>query len=363
MVRKLVLGVGMRMKQSKVDVIISEAVIKEKNGEFITIVADDKEYHAKNILVCTGSESSVPPIPGLDRSQMLTNREILQLKDIPDNLVIIGGGVIGAEFADFFNAMGSKVTVIEMLPEILNGIDQDVAAFVRTEFTKRGIDYYLNAKVTSLKGKEVFFEKEEKTFSVQGDQVLLSVGRRVNVDGIGMENIGVEYTRRGVNIDSHCRTNIPNVYAAGDITGFSQLAHTASREAIVAVNNILGSNDTMSYDAIPGVIYTHPECACVGLTESAAKIGGIEVEVRSLPMAYAGRFMIENEGKNGLCKIVAGKKDGRILGIHMVGGSCSEIIWGACALIESHITVQDVKKIVFPHPTVSEIIRETIFQF
>jgi len=363
MTRKLVSGVGAKMKRAKVDVVMSEAVIKGKNAEGIIISSDGKEFNAVNLLVCTGSEAAVPPIPGLDPKEILTNREILQLKEIPKNLVIIGGGVIGGEFADFFNAMGSKVTVIEMLPEILNGIDEDVAAFVRKEFTKRGIDYFLQAKVTSLKGKEVFFEKDGKTSSIKGDQVLLSVGRKVNVAGIGLESLGVEFTRRGIKVDSHCRTNVPNVFAAGDITGFSQLAHTASREAVVVVNNILGNKDTMRYDAIPGVVYTHPECASVGLTESAAKAKGIEVEVRSLPMAYAGRFVIENEGKDGFCKIIAGKKYGEILGVHMVGGSCSEIIWGACALIEAQLRVQDVKELVFPHPTVSEIIRETIFEF
>jgi len=363
MTKKLVSGVGAKMKRAKVDVVMAEAVIKGKNAEGITISADGKEFNAVNLLVCTGSEAAVPPIPGLDPKEILTNREILQLKEIPKNLVIIGGGVIGGEFADFFNAMGSKVTVIEMLPEILNGIDEDVAAFVRKEFTKRGIDYYLQAKVTSLKGKEVFFEKDGKTSSIKGDQVLLSVGRKVNVAGIGLESLGVEFTRRGIKVDSHCRTNVPNVFAAGDITGFSQLAHTASREAVVVVNNILGNKDTMRYDAIPGVVYTHPECASVGLTEAAAKAKGIEVEVRSLPMAYAGRFVIENEGKDGFCKIIAGKKYGEILGVHMVGGSCSEIIWGACALIEAQLRVQDVKELVFPHPTVSEIIRETIFEF
>ena len=362
-VRKLVSGVGAKMKHVKAEVVMSEAVIKEKRGEVITITADGKDYQATRLLVCTGSEAAVPPIPGLEKDQILTNREILQLKELPKSLVIIGGGVIGSEFADFFNAMGTKVTVIEMLPEILTGVDEDIAAFVRNEFTKRGIDYHLNAKVTELKGKEVIFEKDGQVQSITGEQVLLSVGRRANVAGLGLENIGVEFSPRGVKIDQFCRTNVPNVYAAGDITGFSLLAHTASREGEVAVNHMLGRKDVMRYNAIPGVVYTHPETAGVGLTESAAKAKGIEVETRQLPMAYAGRFVAENEGKDGFCKVVVGKKYKEILGIHMVGGACSEMIWGACALIEAQLRVQDVEEIVFPHPTVSEIIKETIFQF
>lgn len=362
-VKKLVAGVGAKMKHAKAEVVMAEAVIKEKRGEVITITAGGNDYNATRLLICTGSEAAVPPIPGLDKEQVLTNREILQLKEQPKSLVIIGGGVIGSEFADFFNAMGTKVTVIEMLPEILTGVDEEIAAFVRKEFVKRGIEYHLNAKVTQLKGREVIFEKEGQTLSVTGEQVLLSVGRRPNVAGIGLENIGVEFSPRGVKIDQYCRTNIPNVYAAGDITGFSLLAHTASREGEVAVNHMLGRKDVMRYNAIPGVVYTHPETAGVGLTESAAKAKGIEVEIKKLPMAYAGRFIAENEGKDGFCKVIVGKKYKEILGIHIVGGACSEMIWGACALIEAQLRVQDVEEIVFPHPTVSEIIKETIFQF
>lgn len=362
-VRKLVAGVGAKMKHAKVEVIMAAAVIKEKRGDVITIDADNQEYQANRLLICTGSEAAVPPIPGLDSSLVMTNREILQMKECPQSLVIIGGGVIGSEFADFYNAMGTKVTVIEMLPEILTGVDEEIAAFVRKEFEKKGVTYHLNARVTQLNGKEVVFVKDGQQQSITGDEVLLSVGRKANVAGIGLENIGVEFTPRGIKIDEHCRTNIPNVYAAGDITGFSLLAHTASREGEVAVNHMLGRKDVMRYDAIPGVVYTHPEIAGVGLTESSAREKGIEVEVQKLPMAYAGRFVAENEGKDGFCKVVVGKKYREILGIHMVGGVCSEMIYGACSIIESQLRVQDVEEIVFPHPTVSEIIRETIFQF
>ncbi len=362
-VRKLVSGVGAKMKHVKAEVVMAEAVIKEKRADVITLTADGKEYQASRLLICTGSEAAVPPIPGLDQNVVTTNREILQLKKLPESLVIIGGGVIGTEFADFFNAMGTKVTVIEMLPEILTGVDEDIAAFVRKDFIKRGIDYHLNAKVTELRGKEVIFEKAGEVFSITGEEVLLSVGRKANVAGIGLENIGVELARAGVKIDQYCRTNVPNVYAAGDVTGFSLLAHTASREGEVAINHMLGRRDVMRYNAIPGVVYTHPEIAGVGLTQSAAKAKGIEVETRQLPMAYAGRFIAENEGKDGFCKVIVGKKYKEILGIHMVGGACSEMIWGACALIEAQLRVQDVEEIVFPHPTVSEIIKETIFQF
>ncbi|TKG91207.1 dihydrolipoyl dehydrogenase [Puteibacter caeruleilacunae] len=362
-VRKLVAGVGMKMKHAKAEVVMAHATIKERRGDVITIEADGREFQATNLLVCTGSEAAVPPIPGLDKEVVLTNREILKLKEQPKELVIIGGGVIGSEFADFFNAVGTKVTVIEMLPEILTGVDEEICKMVRGEFTKRGIDFHLNAKVVELKGKEVIFEKDGERQSVTGDEVLVCVGRKVNVDGIGLENIGVEFTPKGIKIDENCRTNVPNVYACGDVTGFSLLAHTASREGEVAVNNILGRKDVMRYDAVPGVVYTHPEIAGVGLTEQQAKDKGIKVNVRTLPMQYAGRFVAETEGKNGFCKVIAGEKYGEILGVHMVGGACSEMIYGACSMIEAQLRIQDVEEVIFPHPTVSEIIKETIFTF
>ncbi|MDP4183765.1 MAG: dihydrolipoyl dehydrogenase [Bacteroidota bacterium] len=362
-VKKLVAGVGMKMKHAKAEVVIAPAVIRRRSEGLVVIEADNREFMSRNLLICTGSEAFVPPIPGLDLNEVLTNREILQLKELPKELVVIGGGVIGTEFTDFFNAMGTKVTVIEMLPEILTGIDEQIAQTLRDELTKRGVTFHLLSKVTRLEGKTVFFEKDGVTQSVTGDEVLVSVGRKPNVQGIGLENIGVDFTPRGVKIDSNCRTNIPNVYACGDITGFSLLAHTASREGEVAVNHILGRKDVMRYNAVPGVVYTHPEIAGVGLTEKQAQEQGIAYKVSMLPMQYAGRFVAENEGKNGFCKVIAGAKYGEILGIHMIGGACSEMIYGACAMIETEMRLADVEEIIFPHPTVSEIIRETVFGF
>jgi len=193
-VRKLVAGISAKMKHIQADVVMAKATIKEKRGEVITIEAGGLEYQANRLLVCSGSEAAVPPIPGLDITQILTNREILQLKEKPESLVIIGGGVIGTEFADFFNAMGTKVTVIEMLPEILTGVDEEIAAFVRKEFVKKGVEFHLKARVTMLNGKEVVFEKDGQEYKITGEHVLLSVGRKASVAGIGLENIGVEFT-------------------------------------------------------------------------------------------------------------------------------------------------------------------------
>lgn len=362
-VTKLVAGIGSKMKKYGVEVIPSRATIVSTSPSEVSIGAGDNLFKAKNLLLATGSEAFVPPIPGLDRNQVLTNRETLQLTEIPRSLTIVGGGVIGLEFASFFNSMGTKVTVIELLPEILTGIDTEIAAFVRDTYTKKGITFLTGAKVVSLNGKKVNYEQHGATKTIDSEQVLISVGRRAVTNGLGLEKAGVLTEKGAVKIDAKCRTNQPNIYAAGDITGFSLLAHTASREGEVVVNNLLGRKDTMRYNAIPGVVYTNPEIACTGLTEDQAKQQGIAYITKTLPMAYAGRFVAENEGKSGLCKVVAGAKHQEILGVHMAGNPSSEMIYGACMAIEMQMRLRDLKEVVFPHPTVSEIFKETIFDF
>lgn len=362
-VRKLVGGVGAKMKASKVEVITGNAEISGKTPTTVTISANGSAYECKNLLVATGSEAFIPPIKGLDREKVYTNREILQLKELPKSLIIIGGGVIGMEFGSFFNSMGTEVTIIEMMPEILPGVDEEMSKMLREEYEKKGIKFYLNSKVIEIKGKDVIFEKDGKTNTVSSKKLLVSVGRRANTKDIGLEKIGVELFKGGIKIDKHCRTNIPNVYAAGDVTGFALLAHTAYREGEVAVNNIAGEKDVMRYNANPGVVYTNPEISGVGLTEAEAKKKGIKYKVEQLPMAYAGRFIAENEGKNGFAKIIVGEKYNEILGVHMIGNPSSEMIFGAAMAIETELRLKDIQQVIFPHPTVSEIIRETAFHF
>ena len=363
-VRKLVLGVEAKMKSNRVTVVKGEAMIKGRGSDGIDIDCNGETFTGKNLLVCTGSEAAVPPILGLKEAgdTVLTNREILALKEQPKSLVVIGGGVIGMEFASFYNSLGTKVTVIEMLPEILGGLDFEISAMLRDIYAKKGIDFHLQAKVVQIDGNKVIFEKDGKTETIEGEKILLSVGRRPVTQGFGLENLNVELNRGGIKVDNKMRTNVPGVFAAGDVTGFSLLAHTASREGEVVVNNLTGRNDVMRYNAIPGVVYTNPEVAGVGETEESAKAKGIAYKVAKLPMAYAGRFVAENEGGTGLCKVLTGEKYGEVIGVHMLGNPCSEIIYGACIAIEQEMTVKELQEVVFPHPTVSEIFKETIFE-
>jgi dihydrolipoamide dehydrogenase len=362
-VRKLVAGVEGKMKMHHVTVVKGEAMIQGRSPKGVEVSCGGESYLGANLLICTGSEAFVPPIPGLAEAGdiILTNREILDLKEQPKSLVVIGGGVIGMEFASFFNSLESKVIIVEMLPEILGGLDFEISAMMRDIYGKKGIEFNLNAKVVKIEGNKVFFEKDGKTEVIEGDKILVSVGRRPITKGFGLENLNVELFKGGIKTDEKMRTNVPNVFAAGDVTGFSLLAHTASREGEVVVNNLTGRPDIMRYNAIPGVVYTNPEVAGVGETEESAKAKGIAYKVAKLPMAFAGRFVAENEGGSGLCKVLIGEKYGEVIGVHMLGNPCSEMIYGACMAIEQEMTLEQLQEVVFPHPTVSEIFKETIF--
>ena len=370
-VKKLVGGVKLKMKNAAVEVVKEEAVIRGRVDGGFAIASGENAFEARNLLVCSGSEAAVPPIPGLREGLggvVVTNREILALEERPESLVVIGGGVIGMEFASFFNSIGTKVTVVEMLPKILDPLDDEISAMLQAQYEKKGVEFHLSCKVVAVEGNEVVYEDPEgNTCRASGDRILVSVGRRANFQGIGLESIGVELALNpagrpyGIKVDGHMRTNVPGVYAAGDVTGFSMLAHTASREGEVAVNDILGKDDVMRYDAIPGVVYTNPEVAGVGVTEAEAAKKGLDFTVLKLPMAYAGRFVAENERGEGLCKVIVGKEDHRVLGVHMLGNPCSEIVAAGCIAIEQGMTVERLQEVVFPHPTVSEILKETVF--
>ncbi len=364
-VRKLVAGVESKMKMNKVTVVKGDAYINGRSQQGIEVSCNGEVYWGVNLLVCTGSEAFVPPIPGIAEAGdvILTNREILDLKEQPQSLVIIGGGVIGMEFASFYNSLGTQVTVVEMLPEILGNNDVEISAMLREHYAKKGIVFHLQSKVVRIDGTTVYFEKEGETHSIGGEKILVSVGRRPVIGGFGLENLNVELFRGGIKTDEKMRTNVPGVFAAGDVTGFSLLAHTASREGEVVVNNLTGRPDRMRYNAIPGVVYTNPEVSGVGETEESAKAKGIDYKVAKLPMAYAGRFVAENEGGSGLCKVLVGARYNEVIGVHMIGNPSSEMIYGACMAIEQELTLTQLEEVVFPHPTVSEIFKETLFSY
>lgn len=366
-VKTLVSGVGAKMKGAGVTVVKENAVIKGRVDGGFCVTAGDKDYEGAKMIICSGSSAVVPPIPGVRENVggfVVTNREVLELPEIPQNFVVIGGGVIGLEMVAYYATAGAKVTVVEMLDHIAGPTDREISTLLQKELEKKGVTFLLSHKCLAVEeGKVIAEAPDGNKVEIPADKVLLSIGRRANIQGIGLENIGVETNRAGIIVDEQGRTNIDGVYAAGDCNGHVMLAHTAYREAEVCVNTILGKKDIMRYHANPSVIYTQPEIAACGLTEEEAKAQGIDYEVKKLSMRYSGRFVAENEGNDGLCKILVDKKHRNIIGVHMIGNYSSEIIWGAAEMIELELRVKDAKEIIFPHPTVSEIIRETLWEF
>ena len=364
-VKMLVGGIGATLKKTGVEVVDAEGEILRRDTDGFVVKAADKEYTGKQLLICTGSTAAVPPIPGLRESVAsgfgMTNHEILDLKDVPEKLVVIGGGVIGLEMASYFNSIGSKVTVIEMLDHIGGPTDREISSMLQKEYTKRGVEFLLGAKVTSVGTDCVNYELDGKQLSAKADRVLVSIGRRAMTQGIGLENIGVLTERGAIVTNDRGQTNVAGVWAAGDVNGRSMLAHTAYREGEVAINNILGKKDSVNYDAIPSVIYTNPEVAAVGETEESAKAKGLDVITKTVTLKLSGRYIAENEGGNGVVKLVIGKEHKDILGVHMIGTYASEIIFGCAMMVDRHMRVSDVQKTVFPHPTVGEVIREAMF--
>ena len=366
-VRTLVSGVRAKMKGAGVTVVMKEAVITGKTAEGFQVAADGQVYSGKRLLIATGSSAVVPGIPGVRENLggfVLTNREVLELTAIPGELTVIGGGVIGLEMAAYYATVGSKVTVVEMLDHIAGATDREISTLLQKELEKKGVRFLLGHKCLSVEPGKVWVEDPAgQKCAVSADKVLLSIGRRANVEGLGLERIGVSFARTGITTDVQGRTNVPDVYAVGDVNGHHMLAHTAYREAEVAVNTMLGKGDSMRYNANPAVIYTNPEIASVGRTEEECREKGIDYEVQKLSMRYSGRFVAENEGADGICKILINKKKRNIIGVHMIGSYSGEIIWGAAEMIEMQLRVTDARQIIFPHPTVSEIIREVLWEF
>ncbi len=365
-IKSLVGAVKTKLKKNDVNIVSGFGQISGRVNDGYSVIANESTYIGKRLLLATGSIPILPNIPGLKdglkSGYVLTSKEMLDIKNVPQSLVVIGGGVIGLEMASYFNSAGSRVTVIEMLGDVGGEIDKEISALLLKNHKKKGIDFKLNSKVVNVSDKGVTFEYGGETQEIHAEKILLSVGRKPVTNGIGLENIGVEVINGKIKTDSRGKTNLPEVYAAGDCTGRFMLAHAAYREAEVCVNNMLGKKDIMRYSAIPSVIYTNPEAASVGFTEKTANEAGIDYVTAMLSMRYSGRYTAENEDGDGICKIIADKRSGKILGLHMIGNYSSEIIYGAAIMVEMEMRIKDIREIVFPHPTVSEIIREIAFE-
>ncbi len=364
-VRNLVAGIKSQMKANHVTVKEGFGEITGRAGGIVQVKVGEETFEGKNLLIATGSEAIIPPIKGVregyEAGYVLTNREILDLEIIPENLVVVGGGVIGLEMAGYFSSAGSKVTVIEMLDKIAGPTDREISAILQSNYEKKGIEFKLSCKVTGISKGAVEYEENGEIRTAPADHVLMSIGRRPVISGFGLENIGVLTEKGHIVVDEKGLTNVPGVFAAGDVNGIWMLAHAAYRESEVIINNLRGRRDIMRYNAIPSVIYTTPEVGSVGETEESCKEKGTEYVKSVISMNYSGRYMAENERGDGICKIIVDPVRDRMIGCHIIGSYASEIIVAAGILIESEMKIDDIKEFVFPHPTVCEIIREAIF--
>ena len=357
-VRKLVAGIKQRLNNEHCTLVSGAASVVSRTDELVTIQCGEQTYEVENLLICTGSTNFVPPIPGIkDNPAVWDSTDALAATELPASLIIVGGGVIGMEFATLYHELGVPVTVIEAMPTILPNLDQEVVSVLLEKYKKAGINILTSTKVESLDGGKVTANGEV----YEAEKVLVSVGRRANLQGLEALN-DLELNRGAIIIDEFCKTNLPNVYAAGDVTGKIMLAHVAARQAEVCIGRLLKQIplQRIAYNAIPSVVYANPEIASVGITEAQAAELNITPEVRKLPMTFSGRFMAENEGETGLCKVIIDSKTQMVLGVHMIGNPCSEFIAAASFAVRNGYTVPEFQQVVFPHPTVSEILHEII---
>jgi dihydrolipoamide dehydrogenase len=350
-------GVEGMLKRAGVETIAGHARLVSRS----VVEVGAARYEAANILLATGSRPAAPPIPGIRSEGVLDSDTVFALTHVPEKVAIIGGGYIGLEFACFFNEVGAKVSVYEMLPQIAAGADLEISTRMLQIMKRAGIEFNLSAKVLGIEGHTIRYQAADGSqSSAVADCILNSTGRAPVVDGLGLEELGVDFTSKGVKTSDLGKTNVAGVWACGDVTGRRMLAHAATREGIVAVNNMFGKKDRIRYTAIPAVVYTHPEVASVGRTEEELKAMGIEYKKSVVPMAVAGRFLVEHEGGTGMVKVLAGARFGEILGVHAIGDASSEFIIAAAIMVETEMCVSDVSEVVFPHPTVSEALREAI---
>ena len=338
-----------------------------------TVYVDGQEYIADYIIIATGSVSASLPIPGADLPGVMTSKEILDIEEVPKRLCVIGGGVIGLEFASIFRSFGSEVSVLEYCKDILPRFDTDLAKRLKQSLGKRGIDINTQAQVTGISENAgeytVSFTRKGKEESVVADKVLMAVGRRANLDSLNLSDVGIECSRRGVAVNEVMQTNVPHIYAIGDINGSMMLAHAATFQGIVALDHIMGIDNEIDLSVMPAAVFTSPEAASVGLTEDECKDKAIPVKCLKSFFRANGKAVTMGE-TDGFCKIVVAAEPkegdlspyepGRILGCHMYGPHSSDIIQEACALISRKATLEQFRDIIHTHPTLTEVLQSAV---
>ncbi len=353
-VGQLVNGVRGLLRGNKVACIEGKASFVDVH----TLEVGGQKITAESMIIATGSNVFMPPFISREgANHIITSTEALELDSVPSSAAIIGGGVIGVEFAYLLNKFGTKVTVLELMDHILPMVDPEVSCLARKRMTKEGVTFILNAKVQKVKDNHIIYELDGRQNEVAADMVFMAVGRQANTKDLNAQGIGIEFEKKAIKTDSHMRTNIPNIYAIGDVNGRVMLAHTASHEGMVAVANICGHDKTMNYDRIPACIYLEPEIACIGLTEAQAKKRYDNVKIGRFPMAANGKSLLEGD-TDGLFKVILDGNYGEILGVHLYGKNVTDIIGEISLAITGELTAEEVIASIHPHPTINEALGE-----
>ena len=360
-VAQVVKGVEFLMKKNEIQVVSGRGRLADAKTVVVDTGGKEEIVTAEAILLATGSIPARLPMPGLDGPGVLTSTELLEIEEIPERLCIIGAGYVGVEFADIFNAVGSKVTLIEMMPQIVPIEDPQIAAELARAFRRRRIDVHTNARVSEVVEKDgakvVRFTRDDKGYEVEADVVLSATGRWPSTEGLGLEEVGIEMDRRAIKVNGRMETSVPGIYACGDAIGGIMLAHVASAEGKVAAANVVGKSVEMDYRAIPSVTYTHPEIGSTGLTEAKAREQGIEVKVGTFFFRGAGKAVAEGS-REGLVKVVAEAKSGRVIGGQICGPHATDLIHEILLAVHLGATAEQVGEMVHAHPTLMEPIME-----
>lgn len=353
-VQTLVAGVKGLLRGNKVAVVEGTASFVDAH----TVEADGKTITSDYFIIATGSSVTTPAfIKQEGNNTILTSREALNLETLPASIVVIGGGVIGVEFAYLFNKLGVKVTVLELMDHIMPMVDEEVSEMAKKRLEKDGVTFHMGAKVHTARDNAVLFEKGGKQCQVKAECVLTAVGRVPNTEGLNADAVGVAFDRAAIKTDATLRTNVPNIYAVGDVNGKAMLAHTASREGVAAVNAVCGKTARMEYGKIPSCIYLEPEIACIGMTEKQAKEQGKKVKIGKFPMAANGKSLVEGD-TDGVVKVVVDEEFGEILGVHLYGKHATDMIAELSLAMTMEATAEEVIHTIHPHPTVSESVPE-----
>lgn len=343
-------GVETLMSQPGITLVRGEAKIKDCN----TVTCNGNDYTADNIIIATGSHPSAPPIEGLDNPNVVDSTGLLDLKELPEKLVIVGAGVIGMEMASAFAAFGSEVTMIEFLKECLPMADSDLAKRLRKLLEKRGIKFYLQSAAKKVEGNTVTFEQKGKTLTAEADTVLIATGREPNTNGLGLSELGVEFNRHGIDTGNHFETNIKGVYAIGDVNGKIQLAHAAEAQGKVVVDHILGRENHIRLDLTPWAVFTTPELAGIGPTEAQLKSAGVKYNTRKTFYRANGKA-VAMDATDGLVKIIYAD-GGRILGCHILGAHAADLVQEITALMNMGTTMDNLDDVIHIHPTLQELL-------